>query len=132
MKNIKSYIITFIVTLIVLMLILIASCLIPSEWLKNNVRESSEILKSETWKRNIGNRYADNFTEELMVNIAYSVDSNEPFYSSVVARRNYLPGITTNVYADSLQDLDVATNYDGEYGTPELEEILKRKRYRFI
>lgn len=127
MKEAKSYIITFIITTIILIITLTISCMIPSSQIKNNVIESSEILKSETWRRNIGNMYADNLTEELMVNIAYSIDSNEPFYSSIVARRNYLPGITTNVYPDSLQDIELATNYDGEYGTSDLEEMLKEK-----
>lgn len=125
MKEAKSYIITFIITTIILIIALTISCMIPSELIKNNVVESSKILKSETWRRKIGNIYADNFTEELMVNIAYSIDSNEPFYSSIVARRNYLPGITTNVYPDSLQDLEMATDYDGIYGTSDLEEMLK-------
>ena len=127
MKEVKSYIITFIITAMILIINLIISCMFPSSLIKNNVTESSGIFKSETWKRTIENRYADNFTEELMVNIAYSIDNNHPFYSSIVARRNYLPGITTNVYPDSLQDLDMATNYDGEYGTSDLEEMLKEK-----
>lgn len=127
MKEAKSYIITFIITTIILIITLTISCMIPSSQIKNNVIESSKILKSETWRRHIGNMYADNLTEELMVNIAYSIDSNEPFYSSIVARRNYLPGITTNVYPDSLQDIELATNYDGEYGTSDLEEMLKEK-----
>lgn len=127
MKEVKSYIITFIITAIILIITLITSCMFPSTLIKSNVMESCEILRSETWKRKIGNRYADNLTEELMVNIAYSIDNNNPFYSSIVARRNYLPGITTNVYPDSLQDLDMATNYDGEYGTSDLEEMLKEK-----
>lgn len=125
MKEIKSYIITFIITVVILIATLIISCIFPSTLIKSNVLESCEMFKSETWKREIGYKYADNFTEELMINIAYSIDNTTPFYSSLVARRNYLPGITTNVYPDSLQALDVATNYDGEYGESELEEILK-------
>ena len=91
MKNIKLYIITFICTVIVLMFTLTISCVIPSSWIENNVKESSKILKDETWFRKIGTKYSDNFTEELMINIAYSIDSSTPFYSWVVARINYIP-----------------------------------------
>lgn len=91
MKNIKLYIITFICTVIVLMFTLTISCVIPSSWIENNVKESSKILKDETWFRKIGTKYSDDFTEELMINIAYSIDSSTPFYSWVVARRNYIP-----------------------------------------
>lgn len=125
MKGVKSYIITFTITAMILIIILIISCTFPSTLIKNNVLESSRIIKTETWERQIGNIYADNFTEELMVNIAYSIDSKNPFYSSIVARRNYLPGITTNVYPDSLQDLEMATNYDGKNGISDLEEMLR-------
>lgn len=48
MKNIKLYIITFICTVIVLMFTLTISCVIPSSWIENNVKESSKILKDET------------------------------------------------------------------------------------
>ena len=42
----------------------------------------------------------DNYTDALIINTAYSIDSQKPLYSAFVARKNYIPNITTEIYED--------------------------------
>lgn len=126
-KSIKNYIIygikyvlVFIILICVYMLSLIGTSLIPSNWMKNNVIKSSEILKAEGEKKreNLGYKdvYLFLFTDALMINTAYSVDSNSPVESALLARKNYIPGQTLIVHEDQQYNLGASKNYVDSYG----------------
>lgn len=127
MKKIFIYIRNFIIISIILVLALFLTCLIPNKYMTENVKETAKITKSETWLRKIGTKTTDNYSEELMVNIAYSIDNKTPFYSMITAKRNYIDGVTTNIYLDTKEELYVATDYDGKTGTTELEALTNRE-----
>lgn len=127
MKEILNFVTIFCIVSISLIVLLFLSCLIPSNRLKQNVYETSQIIKEEKWIKTIGSKVSDNFTEELMTNMAYSIDSKDPIYSMFLSRRNYVPGVTQNTYEDTSQELQVATDFDGIDGETELEKIINNK-----
>ena len=53
----------------------------------------------------------DNYTDALMINTAYSIDSSTPLYSAFVARKNYIPNVTTEVYEDVPGELKSSSKY---------------------
>jgi len=123
-KNIIKYIITFIIMIGVFIFLLTLTSLIPSKKLKDNMNESSEILWEETNKKSVNvfykSRYIefDNYSDALMLNTAYSIDSNKPLYSAFVARKNYIPGVTKVIIEDSVGELqsDSIFEYHDEVG----------------
>ena len=97
MKKSLKYIISFIAVILIFLGTLTLTSLIPSSLLKENVKESAEILKEEGNKKieyivtRMEEMEFDNYTDALMINTAYSIDSKKPLYSALVARKNYLP-----------------------------------------
>lgn len=97
MKYLLKYGITFFVLLLLFQILLFLISLFPSEWIRENIKESSEILLKE------GNRYQiskifdvenNNYTDAIIANEAYSIDSKTPFISYMKIRKNYKKGIT--------------------------------------
>ena len=131
MKNIKSIgkkLMVFLITSAILFILLLIVCMIPNSLIENNVRHSSSIFKSETWYKEIGKVRTDNYTEELMVNMSYSIDSNHPVESAILTRRNYIPGVTTRVSTESSRELELATDYIGTGNEEtEVEAMLNKK-----
>ena len=74
-----KYILVFIILICIYLITLTLSGLIPSEWMKDNVTKSSEVLYEEGEKKFIDLGYKEEsiflFTDALMINTAYSVDS---------------------------------------------------------
>ena len=115
MKNILKYIVTFILMIVVFCVLLTITSLIPREALTKKVKESSTILCNQ------GNSLIifidgrptkfDNYTDSLMINTAYSIDNTTPFYSSMVARKNYIKGKTEVVYPDTTGELKSSSKY---------------------
>ena len=115
MKNILKYIVTFILMIVVFCVLLTITSLIPREALTKKVKESSTILCNQ------GNSLIifidgrptkfDNYTDSLMINTAYSIDNTTPFYSSMVARKNYIKGKTEIVYPDTTGELKSSSKY---------------------
>lgn len=118
-KSIK-YIITYVILIIVFITLLTLVSLIPSENMKNNVEESAEILTSQTdglllrvpLKRTI--IPFDNFTDALMINTAYSIDSNKPFYSFMMAKKNYIPNKTKRIHEEIVGELQAVVKPERE------------------
>lgn len=114
-QKILQYIIVFLILIAVFMGSLVITSLIPSKWMEENVKESADFLKKIGEKEilYIGNKREDLFlfTDALMINTAYSVDSTHPMESSILARRDYLPGQTTLVHADSPEGLVSPARY---------------------
>lgn len=127
------YILVFIILICMYLILLTLSGLIPSSWMKDNVTKSSEILNEEGEKKFIDLGYKQEsiflFTDALMINTAYSVDSSNPLESSMLARKNYIPGQTQEVYIDSQYNLGASEKYinksNGDlYQTKELYGLM--------
>lgn len=91
-KRILKGILIFIILISIFILLLTLVSMIPSKLIRKNVENSLETLKKEGNfpKIKYGINYKlDNYTDALMINTAYSVDSEEPLKSALLARRNY-------------------------------------------
>ena len=114
-KGILRYVLTFIILLGIYFVLLTLTSLIPSSTLEKHVRESSETLVEEGEKVTYNLGYKEEniftFTDALMINTAYSVDSREPIKSFILARKNYIPGQTEEVYMDRQYNLGANKNY---------------------
>ncbi|MDO4283665.1 MAG: hypothetical protein Q4D02_08535 [Clostridia bacterium] len=109
-KSAFQCIVVFAFVLCICMSCLYLSCLIPSNMLKNNIEESIEELENLGSKKTITimNRKImfDIYADAMMLNTAYSIDSNHPFYSMLFARSNYVDGITDHTYQDKAYELN--------------------------
>ena len=79
MKNILNVIYKYAITYIILIFIL--SALIPQKCIKDNVIKSLETLEKENLSQEVGiikKTVLDDFTDALMINVAYSIDTNHP------------------------------------------------------
>ena len=114
MKLLKKLIPTYFILLIVLMLLLFFSCLIPQKNIEQKVKESASYMtqQGEDWfVKELGRKIRqDNDTDAIMINIAYSIDENNVFYSMLAARRNYVKNVTTHTVSESEGDL----KFDGK------------------
>ena len=103
-KAIVKYILTFLITMLILIALLFLSSLIPSKYLQENVKASSEILIGEGERividAPLGKASLFYFTDALMINTAYSIDSNHPYKSMMLDRKNYIPGQTLNEHEE--------------------------------
>ncbi len=115
MKNILKYIGIFISMIVIFCITLTITSLIPKEALTKKTKESAEILNEQTNNLiiYINNRPTkfDNYTDSLMINTAYSIDNTTPFYSSMVARKNYIKGKTEIIYPDTTGELPSSSKY---------------------
>ena len=114
-KGILRYVLILVVLLGIYFVLLTLTSLIPSSTLEKHVRESSETLVEEGEKVTYNLGYTEEniftFTDALMINTAYSVDSREPIKSFILARKNYIPGQTEEVYMDRQYNLGANKNY---------------------
>lgn len=96
--NIAKYILLILVLIIIYMLLLILTNKIPSSMLEENIKESAQILEEEGERKevNLGYKkeYVFNFSDALMLNMAYSVDSNKPIEAMLLSRKDYIPNVT--------------------------------------
>lgn len=117
MKKILKYLLVFIIMIICFCVTLTLTSLIPKECITKKVSESSKILNEETNALLIPiiykNMYLkfDNYSDALMVNTAYSINNKTPFYSVMMARKNYIEGLTEIVYPDTSGELQSASNF---------------------
>lgn len=116
-KNILKYIFTFIILIIILNIMMYIVSLIPSRYLKDNVKESSEILLKE------GNHYKildnfnvinNNYTDALIINEAFSIDFKNPMYSYMSMRKNYDSNLTKAEIVENAGEL-ISVNKTEEY-----------------
>ena len=130
---IAKYILIFLILICVYLLFLTITNLIPSSALEKHVRESSETLVEEGEKVTYDLGYKEEniftFTDALMINTAYSVDSKKPLESAILARKNYIPGQTKEIYPDSQYNLGANEKYinkeNGDlYQTKELYGLM--------
>ena len=127
-KNmLKKYSIRYIIMIISFVMLLYLVSIIPSKYMKQNVKESADIFMEEGNDKyvivNYKNRIKvkiDNYTDALMVNTAYSIDSKNPIKSFLLAKKDFIPGVTEVTYKDARGNLQFPAKYK-EY-TP-VEEL---------
>ncbi len=140
-KTLIKYIVLFICIIALFIALLTLTSLIPRESIEEHTQESAEILNEQGNSLYIPVRgwimMFDNFTDALMINTAYSIDNNAPLYSAMVARKNYIPGVTKTIYEDDVGKLKSASKYDeldqvGELNDTvngDIEESFEYARY---
>lgn len=130
MQKLLKYTCTIFLLILVYSGTLYITSLIPQTALKTKVSESAEILAKQGNNFFIKipnkNRYIkfDNYTDALMINTAYSIDSKEPLISSLVCRKNYIPGITKIEYQDTVSELKSASKYPNLNQVGELNDTV--------
>lgn len=87
LNYLKKFIISYIGMLILFLATLFLSCLIPSALLKNNIGRTLTVFTEEGTYPSFGipvrQIVLDNFTDPLLFNIAYSIDSKKPIQSAL-------------------------------------------------
>lgn len=121
MKNLKEvlkFIGLFLLLIAIYFVLLTVVSMFPSKLISENIRESADYLieKSESEKIELSykNVYIFQFTNALMLNTAYSIDSTSPIESFLVARKNYIPGVTQVIHEKTPKDLQSAAKYYSE------------------
>lgn len=134
MKNVLKYIAIYIVTITCFVGLLVLTALIPREKLKDNVKQSSKLLLQEGNKKNVYIPYRgyeiqfDNYSDSLMINTAYSINPSTPLYSVFVARKNYIPNVTTEVYEDYVGELKSSSKYEYHDEVGELNDLVNNEK----
>ena len=119
MKIVLKCIIAYIILIIFFVISLVVTSTIPSEALHDNVNTTAEILLQEGNRKKVYIPYRnmemqfDNFSDALMINTAYSIDSANPLESAFLARKNYIPGKTKTVEEDAVGELKSSSKYGG-------------------
>ena len=135
MKNkLLNYICIFIILIFSFILFLTLSSSFSSKRIFENVKESSEVLFEEGNRkiiyipyRNVKMQF-DNYTDALMINTAYSIDNSKPLYSSFVARKNYIPEVTNEVYQDVAGELRSSSKYEYHNEVGELKDLVNGEK----
>lgn len=134
MKKILEFSIIFIILIGGLIGALVLSCCFPSTKIYENVKESSELLLTEGNRKIVFVPYRnekiqfDNFSDSLMINTAYSIDSSTPLYSAFVARKNYIPNVTTEIYEDTAGELKSSSKYKYHNEVGELNDLVNGEK----
>ena len=131
-KSVIKYILIFVTLVACYNGALYAICKIPSSMMQEHVEKSAEILRGQGVRYFFAYyTYNDNYTDALMVNSAYSIDSENPFDSYMWARKNYDPKITKEVDEETYGELvsyDKTDKITEEYNSPnELYDFMDGK-----
>ena len=134
LKNVPLFTIVFIGLVASFLLLMTLSSLFPSSLIEKNVIESSETMLEE------GNMYVlpfgpeftiHNFADTVMINIAYSIDNEDPFFSFMSSRKNFKKGLTTETKTDtelesiSIISGDVIVMHEKYNPTQELYDFVR-------
>lgn len=134
MKRIFRYLIIFILLICSFMALLTITSCISSKSMFNNVEESSQLLLEEGNRKIIYIPYRrtkmefDNYTDALMINTAYSIDSRKPLFSAFMARKNFIPDVTTEVYQDQAGELKSSSKYKYHNEVGELNDLVNNEK----
>ena len=143
LKTVTKYIGTYIFLIAIFLILLILTSLIPRENIYVHTKESAEKLlelnEKTVIKTILKSEVLFNYTDAIMLNTAYSIDTSNPFESAMLARRNYLSSERTpNVYKDNSQPgliEEGRASYDeGEVQTQELYNVVngeEQKSYEY-
>jgi len=125
-----KYICVFLILIVIFVATLALSSMFSSKNIRDNVKESSAVLLKEGNRKIIYIPYRqakmqfDNYTDALMINTAYSIDSEKPLYSAFIARKNYIPDVTTKVYEDAVGELKSSSKYKYHNEVGELRDLV--------
>lgn len=134
MKRMFRYLIIFILLICSFMALLTITSCISSKSMFNNVEESSQLLLEEGNRKIIYIPYRrtkmefDNYTDALMINTAYSIDSRKPLFSAFMARKNFIPDVTTEVYQDQAGELKSSSKYKYHNEVGELNDLVNNEK----
>lgn len=134
LKNIIKYIGIYLALIIFFVISLVAVSSFNKEAIAENVKKSAKVLLSEGNRKVIYIPYKDfdmqfdNYTDALMINTAYSIDPQTPLYSAFVARKNYIPNVTTEVYEDVPGELKSSSKYKGHNEVGELNDLANDEK----
>ncbi len=110
-----KYIIIYLLIIMSFLLLLTVVSLIPKSSIEENVKETAQILNEQTNSYMVKVRkweiMFDNYSDALMINTAYSIDNKEAFYSAMVARKNYIPGLTKTICPDKIGGIGYSSRY---------------------
>ena len=132
--KIFKYIVIYAILIASFVGMLVLTSNFSSQKIYDNVKESSKVLLSEGNRKIIYIPYRkckmqfDNYTDALMINTAYSIDSKSPLYSAFVARKNYIPNITTEIYEDSVGELKSSSKYKYHNEVGELNDLVNGEK----
>lgn len=93
-KIIVKYILIYIIMIIIFIVALCMSAIIPKNTIQKNVKESEKQLEQQNLSEEVGilkKTILDNYTDAVMINTAYSIDTNEILKSVMLDRRSYNP-----------------------------------------
>ncbi len=118
LKEVLKFIGVFILLISIYFILLTLISIFPSNLIRENIMESADYLiekpESEKIELSYKNVYIFQFTNALMLNTAYSIDSTSPIESFLVARKNYIPGVTQIIHEKTPKDLQSAEKYYDE------------------
>ena len=118
-KEILKYVGIFVGLIAIFNLLMYMVSLIPSEKIYDKCNESAQIMLKEGKFINMGFlALSENSTDGLIINEAYSIDSNNPFESYVLMRKNYKPGVTKLQLTDQIGQLYTYSSNIIEEGKP--------------
>ena len=85
MKKFYSFFLSFVIILTIALLSLTLINAIPNSWIRENINESAKELAKEGLYPQYGSQFLrlDNFTDALMLNIAYTSDGTSPFLQTM-------------------------------------------------
>ena len=116
MKKILKYCLVLLLMIVMFCILLTLVSVIPKSAIEEKTKESAKILAKETnivlldipLKSLI---LLDNYSDALMINTAYSIDTKQPFYSAMVDRKNYIDGKTEKIFPDTSGELKSSSKY---------------------
>lgn len=108
LKHLSKYIYAYLLLFFLFVTSLLLISLIPSSYLKKNIGSSVEVLKHEGVYPSVGIPWRkiilDNYTDAIMLNTAYSINSAEAFKSSLINKR-YYDGSEGKTQIDNLEEM---------------------------
>ena len=116
MKKTLQFLLVFTILICIYFLTLFFVSCIPSDTMKENVKSSADYFINNGGEKSFINLgYKDvclfNFTNALMLNTAYSIDSDNPIEAFLTAKKNFIPGVTQTIHTDTSKDLMSASKY---------------------
>lgn len=109
LRKILKYAISFIIMIVVFLLALIIVSYIPQDFVKDNIKETAEIMILEGEEKTLNSifrsLYTNNSTDAIMFNLTYTMNSEIGLEALFMARRNFVPGVTEVAVKDTLGDL---------------------------
>lgn len=130
LKKIFKFFIVFVILFLTFFFFFIMTSSIPSNLLKENVKEASNTLYKEGNRKiiyiadKLKHVQFDNYSDALMINTAYSIDSKAPLYSLLTAKKNYIPNKTKQIKQDKVGELESNSKYEFHDEVSELRDTV--------